>query len=146
MGLKDVLKPKPQAEIDQEIKEIVDNFAHYKYDDIIGKTITRIERITDGEDQLHFYFDTGEKWVMLHYQDCCEYVYIENIIGDLDDLIGSPLTMAEERCGENPYASESGTWTFYTFATIKGYVDIRWNGESNGYYSESVSFGKEGED
>ena len=68
----------------------------------------------------------------------------------MSDLVGSPILMAEEvtYVDEHPpeighrQTDESWTWTFYKFATVKGYVTIRWLGESNGYYSESVSFGK----
>jgi hypothetical protein len=77
-------------------------------------------------------------------------VGVEDITGDLDALVGAPLVVAEESTsGENPEGitkeyQESFTWTFYKFATIKGYVDIRWYGESNGYYSESVDLMFEG--
>lgn len=105
-----------------------------------GKTILEIKH-----SEYELLFVTADKtYIMHHPQDCCEDVYIESIVGDLDDLIGTPIVMAEEvtNSDEPPIteSEESYTWTFYKLATIKGYVDIRWYGSSNGYYSESVSF------
>jgi hypothetical protein len=95
-------------------------------------------------DEITFKFSNGAIARWYHQQDCCEIVTIEDVNGDWDDLLGHPLLVAEEREGSDPEGFEpsddSRTWTFYTFRSIKGSVDVRWLGESNGYYSESVDF------
>lgn len=110
--------------------------------ELIGKIVECIDK---EDDSLIFHCSDGTKYKMYHSQDCCESVYIEDICGELDDLIGLPMLMAEEFSNHDnpkghPEWEESFTWTFYKFATVKGYVTIRWYGESNGYYSESVDF------
>lgn len=108
-----------------------------------GKTLKSIAK---EEDLIVFETIEGEKFRQFHRQDCCESVTVEDICGDLGDLIGSPLLLAEEvTSNTNPEGitkeyQDSFTWTFYKLATIKGSVTIRWYGESNGYYSESVEF------
>lgn len=104
---------------------------------MIGKTPTAIVQT---EDEITFTFDTGETAKFYHEQDCCESVYVDDVNGDWNDLIGVPLLVSEERVGEYEGGGyhESVTWTFYTFRSIKGSVDVRWCGSSNGYYSESV--------
>ena len=112
---------------------------------MIGATLTIIKGAV-GADEIVFCSSDGRRWVMNHLQDCCESVYVEDIAGDLSDLIGSPIVQAEESSNKDeqidgkPGYSDSFTWTFYRIATAKGLVVIRWLGESNGYYSESVDF------
>lgn len=99
----------------------------------------------NGNEGVRFERDDGAVFWLVHVQDCCENVGVKDVCGDLSDLVGEPILMAVEssRTAESHECSESGTWTFYKFATIKGYVDITFLGESNGYYSETVSFFQE---
>jgi hypothetical protein len=116
---------------------------------LVGKTLTGIIHEDENyEDRLFFRDSDGNVYIMCHHQDCCETVSIEDIYGDFDDLLNTPILVAEERTsrlGDDGFEAkceyeESATWTFYTLRTIKGTVDIRWYGSSNGYYSESVDF------
>ncbi|WCS68981.1 hypothetical protein Goe27_01180 [Bacillus phage vB_BsuM-Goe27] len=121
-----------------------DGYEYVSIEELKGKVL---EEVRDtGYDELYFYTVDGDTYRMNHEQDCCEHVELEDIIGDLDDLIGEPILMAEEVTEEEPAHAYEGdaseTWTFYKLATIKGYVTLRWYGTSNGYYSESVSFKK----
>lgn len=117
------------------------------YNQLIGTVFSRVERCNNEDDTIKFYIgdESDPKYKLKHEQDCCEHVYIESITGDLSDLVGQPITMAEivwkdgeSKKDEYGYNDESSTWTFIKFATIKGYVDIRFYGSSNGYYSESA--------
>jgi hypothetical protein len=109
--------------------------------DLKNVVLSEIRGATEGSDVIVFVAVDGREWRMYHEQDCCESVYVESVVGNIDDLIGSEILMADESSdSENNQDYESVTWTFYKLATIKGYVDIRWVGSSNGYYSERVSF------
>ena len=131
---------------------------------IIGKTLTSVT-VNENNDKISFVCEDESRFIMLHHNDCCECVVIEDTCGDLQDLVGTPILVAEEitnkeypftgphgeallkakflqgsKAPVRDYEPDSETWTFYKFRTLKGSVDIRWHGSSNGYYSETVSF------
>lgn len=114
-----------------------------EFSELRGKTLVDV-RIVDIDQEVHFYTDDGKKYHLYHDQDCCESVVLDDVCGDLAHLIGEPILMADERTNSNTLpplgADESWMWTFYEIATIKGAVTLRWFGQSNGYYSESVDF------
>lgn len=109
---------------------------------LVGKTLASVV-VSHDKERITFTTIEGEEFAMLHIPDCCETVEVEEVIGDLSDLVGTPITEAEEVSFEDypaPEYAESYTWTFYRLATAKGFVTIRWFGASNGYYSERVGF------
>ena len=107
--------------------------------ELIGKTLVQCTGAV-GDEEITFKTDSGRTFRMFHEQDCCETVRVEDICGEMSDLVGSPIVQAEENSNSSETWDGSKTWTFYRLATAKGQVVIRWLGESNGYYSERVSF------
>lgn len=109
--------------------------------EFMGRVIKEIEG-EKGSERLIFHFEEGRSLKMYHEADCCEAVWLEDVTGEMSDLIDTPIVVAEmwTEEGEPMTAGEdSCTWTFYKFRTHRGDVTLRWNGESNGYYSEDVS-------
>jgi hypothetical protein len=123
---------------------------HATIDNIVGFTPIKIT-VSSVKQEIIFDFSNGYTAIFYHEEDCCEYVAIDDICGDFDDLVGHPILVAEERIhngekhdSEEPPKDEwdvgTSTWTFYCFRSVGGSVDVRWHGTSNGYYSEAVDF------
>ena len=111
---------------------------------LVGQTLAAVEN--KNNEELIFTIETliGQKprYKLYHRQECCEQVEIVDIEGDLADLVGTPIRMAEIVARSD--GTDAGTWTFYKLATIKGYVTIRWQGRnvaSLSAYSEAVDWG-----
>jgi hypothetical protein len=124
------------------------NLEAVPFETLTGKTISEIVGLEIGSERVTIICDDGYKIQMSYYADCCASCSVEDICGNAKDLIGKPLVMAEEVVSsKNPPGvkkeyQNSFTWSFYKLATNKGSVTIRWYGESNGYYSESVTVEK----
>lgn len=116
---------------------------YVEFSELKGKILSKVETFSHNHeshnDAIRFLVSDFEYYELRHEQDCCEDVDIESIVGDLSTLVGYQILLAEEVTQPDENADESGTWTFYKLGTIKGYVDIRFYGASNGYYSEEVS-------
>lgn len=143
---------------DPKVEEILSSFDYYEleeieFSDLEDKTLTAVylvrgrENVTVEGDMIIFCAEDGTNYYMFHHQDCCEYVTVEDICGDLEDLVGSRIRVAEcvvsrnrvpDGVTERTYYNDLYQYTFYKLDTFKGGVTIRWFGSSNGYYSVSV--------
>lgn len=116
-----------------------------KFEELVGKIMKTV--VNDKDERVIFTTEDDEEYMLYHGQNCCESVRVEDVCGDLADLVGFPVLHAEESIGKRPedrpapeWGIDSETWTFYRISTVRGTVVIRWHGESNGWYSEGVDF------
>lgn len=98
-----------------------------------GKIFNKI--IVD-DNQIFFYCDDNIVYKLYDANNSGS--ELESIVGDLEDLINNPILSAEEIKNEDSKFN-CMIWTFYKLATIKGYVDIRWQGSNDGLYADEVS-------
>ena len=120
----------------QKFSYLNEKFAHRcDIEDMVGKKITGIYY-----DCENFQVMTDDGcYAFYHVQDCCEEVILTQVDGDLEKIIGSVISHAEEVTNTTESNWGSVTWTFYKIGTNKGIIDFRWQGSSNGYYSETVA-------
>jgi len=114
--------------------------------DLFMRRIVSIEGLTKDSEKVTLTFENGDYIEQYHHQDCCESVTVAQVDGNVEKHIGATILEIQEKVlgkdglsdNQLPEYCESLTATFYTMKTSKGYLDWRWYGESNGYYSESV--------
>jgi hypothetical protein len=117
------------------------------FDQLIGLTLSEVLQAEKGSSMIMLISACGRAFRMYHYDLCSEEVSLDDVDGDISDIVGSPITLAEKTISpdtpddaQDRLTQLSQTWTFYRIGTVKGMVVLRWFGESNGYYSEEVDF------
>ena len=107
-----------------------------KFEQLQGMTITAVV-YKEVNESLLIHLNT-HVLEMIHHQECCESVYLADVVGSFEDLIGYPLLEVSESIIDIATADMSSTASYYNFKTVKASVQLRWVGESSGYYSETV--------
>lgn len=103
-------------------------------DELVGKVVRGL-----AYDEYYFQILTDDcVYIFYHEYSCCENVWLTQVDGISDKIIGSRIVIAEVVTDEKDTEYGHTTWSFYKIGTNKGMIDFRWCGESNGYYSESV--------
>lgn len=107
-----------------------------KFEQIQGMAITAVV-YKESDESLLIHLNT-HVLEMIHHQDCCETVYLADVVGSFEDLVGYPLLEVSETIVNTGNSDISSTASYYNFKTVKASVQLRWVGESSGYYSETV--------
>lgn len=114
---------------------------HVDFSVLKGKVIVEISGMEKDSEEILIKCSDGTVYKMYHEQDYSENVWLEDVSGEVSNLLNTPILGADLTTDTQEVADwSSRTYSYYHLKTLKGYVDLRWLGESNGYYSEEVDF------
>lgn len=118
------------------------------YEGLLGQVMRDIN-ISDRE--ATFEMSDGRTYKVIPDARDNEKVHLESmsgaLYGGLDNLLGTPLLLAESEYGiysDKELGHKEKLWTAYTFATLKGSVTITWVGADCGPSGEVVGLFQEG--
>ena len=111
-----------------------------EFEDLKGQYIDKLVITGEVEKTKVYFYMEDLVYVLYHIPDCCESVELIDICGDTADFDNATICRAECNEQENETVDGSETYSFYRLDSDKGSIVLRWKGESNGYYSESVDF------
>lgn len=109
---------------------------------MIGEVLKSIDIF--GNDEVIFTTESGKRYKMYHYQNCCERV---KLIDDYEEVLKSMVGKKVERLdieyydgSEHPAHDvyDSSTISEFTFRVNGATEIIKWFGNSNGYYCEKA--------
>lgn len=109
------------------------------FGDLVGKRILGITGLREGSEEIQIHTDVGI-YRLYHDSECSESVEVAQVDGDPADVIGQIVVVAEVRETDmEDSLMDCARWTFYTIRAVRGDLDFRWFGASNGYYSVDVN-------
>lgn len=109
---------------------------------LLNKKITKL-LINEEKDLISFHIEGADPLVFEIYGDCCSRSWIEHITG-IDNLIGHTIIDGEEiDLGEITGADKNEDTDYlqkYSLKLItdKGYFELEYRNDSNGYYGGSI--------
>ena len=103
---------------------------------LLGKMVESIT-LNDDKTELTIVCKGGYRYLMMHEQDCCESVWLDDLDGELSDW--QNVTVLEASESASLADSTEMQWTFYRLACNLHSLCLRWCGSTDSVYSMGVT-------